>query len=95
VVSQQNADIANILQPFLAFNGLILGVSFWGEAISWKHSQHRRSDGRCHGNHFWLCICGVHIGATWRIWLNCPRAAAMRPYVKLQWSLVTVCETPR
>jgi len=26
---------------------------------------------------------GVHIGATWRIRLNLPYAATMRPYVKL------------
>jgi len=32
---------------------------------------------------FWLSIYAVHIGATWRIRLNRPRAAAMRPYVKL------------
>ena len=24
---------------------------------------------------------GVHVGATWRILLNCPFAAAMRPFV--------------
>jgi len=44
--------------------------------------------GRCHGNHFWLSIYGVHIGATWRMRLNRPCAAAMRPYVKLPWPLV-------
>jgi len=32
---------------------------------------------------FWLSIYGVHIGATWRIRLNRPCAATMRPYVKL------------
>jgi len=32
---------------------------------------------------FWLSIYGVHIGATWRIQLNRPYAAAMQPYVKL------------
>jgi len=32
---------------------------------------------------FFLNIYGVHIGATWRIRLNRPGAAAMRPYVKL------------
>jgi len=32
---------------------------------------------------FWLSICGVHIGATWRIRLNRSCAAAMRPHVKL------------
>ena len=26
--------------------------------------------GRCHGNHFWLSVYGMHIGATWRIRLN-------------------------
>jgi len=32
---------------------------------------------------FWLSIYGVHIGATWRIRLNLPSAAAIRPYVTL------------
>ena len=32
---------------------------------------------------FWLSIYGVHIGAIWRIRLNRPCAATMRPYVKL------------
>jgi len=32
----------------------------------------------------------VHIGATWRIRLNRPCAAAMRPYVKLLWPLVII-----
>jgi len=32
---------------------------------------------------FWLSIYGVYIGATWRMRLNRPCAAAMRPYVKL------------
>jgi len=32
---------------------------------------------------FCLSIYGVHIGATWRIRLNRPCAAAMRPCVKL------------
>jgi len=36
-----------------------------------------------------LSVYGVHIGATWRIWLNRPCAAAMRPYVKLLWPLVS------
>ena len=48
--------------------------------------------GRCHGNHFWLSIYGVHIGATWRIRLNRRCAAAMRPYVKLLWPLVIISE---
>jgi len=32
---------------------------------------------------FWLSIYGVHIGTIWRIRLNRPCAAAMRPYVIL------------
>jgi len=48
----------------------------------------RGSKGCCHGNHFWISIYGVHIAATWRIRLNGPCAAAMRPYVKLLWALV-------
>jgi len=32
---------------------------------------------------FWLSVYGVHNGATWRIRLNRPCVAAMRPYVKL------------
>jgi len=32
---------------------------------------------------FLLFIHGVHIGATWRIRLKRPCAAAMRPYVEL------------
>jgi len=31
---------------------------------------------------------GVHIGATWRIWLNRLCVAATRPYVNLLWALV-------
>jgi len=33
--------------------------------------------------HVVWCACGVHTGVTWRIPLNRPRAAAMRPVVKL------------
>jgi len=32
---------------------------------------------------FWLSVYGLHIGATWRIRLNCPCVAMMRPHVKL------------
>jgi len=70
------------------FGCMIIGVSFQGQAIWWRHSRFRGSKGCCHGNRFWLSICGVHIGATWRIRLNRPCAAAMRPYVKLLWPLV-------
>jgi len=34
----------------------------------------------------------VHIGVTWRIRLNRPSAAAMRPFVKLLWSLVSLLQ---
>jgi len=37
---------------------------------------------------FGFLYIGVHIVATWRIRLNRPCAAAMRPYVKLLWPLV-------
>jgi len=37
---------------------------------------------------FWLSIYGVHIDATWRIRLNRPCAAAMRP---CQITLTTCC----
>jgi len=40
---------------------------------------------------FWLSVYGVHIGATWRIRLDRPCVAAMRPYVKLLWPLVKDC----
>ena len=36
----------------------------------------------------WDVLGGIHIGATWRIRLNRPCAAAMRPYVKL---FLTTC----
>jgi len=39
---------------------------------------------------FWLSVYGVHVGATWRIRLNRPCAAAMRTYVKLLWPLVII-----
>jgi len=37
---------------------------------------------------------GVHIGATSRIRLNRPYAAAMRPFVKLFWLLVSIANNP-
>ena len=36
------------------------------------------------------CVTGGHIGETWQIRLNRPCAAAMRPYVKLLWSLAVI-----
>jgi len=56
---------------------------FSGQAIQRRHSRDRGSKGHCHGNRFWLSIYWVHIGATWRIRLNRPCAAAMPPYDKL------------
>jgi len=37
---------------------------------------------------FWLSIYGMHIGATWRIRLNRPCAAAMRPCRQLFWIFI-------
>jgi len=62
---------------------VFLWVGFWGQAIGRRHSRFRDSKGRCHDNHFLAFYVWVHIGATWRIRLNRPCAAAMRPYVKL------------
>jgi len=39
--------------------------------------------GRCRGNHVLVFICGMHIGATWRIRLNRLCAAAMQLFLKL------------
>jgi len=36
-----------------------------------------------------MCQIGVHIGATWRIRLNCPYAAAMQP------SQITLSTSPQ
>jgi len=58
---------------------------FFGVKLSDEDSRFRGSKGRCYSNRFWLSIYGVHIDATWRIRLNRPSAAAMRPYVKLLW----------
>ena len=41
------------------------------------------AEGRSMATMFWLFICGLHIGATWRIRLNHLCAAAMRLFVKL------------
>jgi len=60
------------------------------QAIRWRHSRFRGSKGRCYGNHCWLSMYGVHIGAAWRIRVNRPCAAAMRPYVKWLWPLVII-----
>ena len=59
-----------------------------GRPTKCRYCQYPATKWRCHGNHFWLSIYAVYIGATWRIRLNRPCAAAMRPYVKLLWPLV-------
>jgi len=58
-------------------------VGFRGQTIRRRHSRFRGSKGVAMATIFWLSIYGVHIGATCRIRLNRPRAAAMCHYVKL------------
>jgi len=41
------------------------------------YSRYPTRKGRCHGNHCWLSVDGVHIGAAWRMRLN-RRCAARR-----------------
>ena len=53
-----------------------------------RYWRYRATKGRCHDNNFCLSIYRVYIGATWRIQLNHPCAAAMQPYGKLLWPLV-------
>ena len=93
MVYRQNADIADTLH----LRDVAMATTFWlsigynfacmiaSDTLfdSRGYSRDRVSKGRCPGNHFWLSTYGVHIGATWRIRLNPPCAAAMRPYVKL------------
>jgi len=62
---------------------------FSGSSYPMKTEPTSRFWGRCRSNRFWLYICGVHIDATWRIRLNRPCAATMRPYVKLLRPLVS------
>ena len=67
---------------------LVMEGGLSGRLKECRYYWHLAPKERCHGNPFWLPIYGVHIGATWRIRLNCPCAAAMRPYVEL---LLTIC----
>ena len=62
------------------------GLSGWPTKC--RYCRFCATKGHCHGNHFCLSVCGVYIGATWRIRLNRLCAVAMRPYVKLLWPLV-------
>jgi len=64
--------------------------SLSGQPTKCRHCRYPATKGRYHGNHFYLSTYGVYIGATWRIQLNRPCAAAMRAYIKLLWPLVTI-----
>jgi len=66
---------------------LVMGLS--QQPTKCRYCRYPATKGCCCGNHFCLCIyIWVYIGVIWQIWLNCPCAAAMRPYVKLLWPLV-------
>jgi len=41
-----------------------------GRPTKCRYCWYCATKGHCHGNHFCLSICGVYIGATWRIRLN-------------------------
>jgi len=57
-------------------------TSLRGEAIPWRHSRDRGSDGCCYGNHYLVsCVWGTH-------WCHLANTTAMQPYVKLLWPLV-------
>ena len=43
------------------------------------------------GSLYIYLLGGMHIGAIWRIWLNCFYAAQMWRYVKLLWPLMFLC----
>ena len=72
----------------LATRQLVMEGGLSGRTTKCRYCRYPATKWRCHGNHFWLSIYAVYIGATWRIRLNRPCAAAMRPYVKLLWPLV-------
>jgi len=59
-----------------------------GRQTECRHCQYPAPKGRCHDNHVLAFYIWRHIGASWRIRLNRPCAAAMRPYVKLLWPFV-------
>jgi len=83
----------------IAIDWLYVNYSGYGGGLSGRptecrYCQYPASKGDCHGNHFWLFIYGVHIGTTWRMRLNRPCAAAIRPYVNLLWPLVFIKHWP-
>jgi len=74
----------------IAARQLVMEGSLSGRPTKCRYCRYTAIKGRCHGNHVCLSIYGVYVGATWRIWLHCPCAAAVRPYVKLLWPLVII-----
>jgi len=72
----------------IATRRLVMEGGLSGRPTECRYCRYLAHSGRCHGNHFWLSVYGVHIGATWRIRLNRPCVAAVRPCVKLLWPLV-------
>jgi len=66
----------------------LLVTELRSQPIKCRYCLYTATKGHWDGKHFWLSIFAVHIGATRRIRLNRPCAAAMRPYVKLLWPLV-------
>jgi len=63
----------------LDFSGWVFGVNLSGEDIA----DFVVLRGVAMQTTFWFSIYWLQIGATWRIRLSRPCAAAMRPYVKL------------
>jgi len=76
---RQNADIADTLHlrdvamatPFCLSTGYNFGCMIASDTLfdsrggfSGSSYLMKTAKGCCHGNHFWLSIYGVHIGAT-------------------------------
>ena len=72
----------------IATRHLVMEGGLSGRTTECRYCRYHAPKVRCHGNHFWFSIYGVHIGATWLIRLNRRCAPAMRHYVKLLWPLV-------
>ena len=63
-------------------------VVMWSDSLPWA-VQRLPNRLRWHlGVAKEACIGGMHTGATWRILMNCPCSAAMRPVINLLWPLV-------
>jgi len=67
----------------IATRQLVMEGALSGWPTECRYCRYLAHTGRCHGNRFWLSVYAMHTGATWRIRLNHPCAAAMRPYVKI------------